>query len=331
MAISDSCKWFISKNPKNAQGILIRLANDNAAAGELADFLEKSLPGVTIIRYFDNEFTTIADLLIQQRVTDGFYVIIATARGRMSDSFPSHCAYGLDLTRKSSTLGALLQGVLGRMCGYNKNPIVVLSDMNEERIREYIESDYTKYGGKLLGTSSVKHRNATAQFSLKDFHDDWRMKRIFAKLNTQILGGGRKRNWFDPAKRQIVMGNQYTTDCFFDVLDKEDIDYLNELAVKKTSLPILMKGQENTNGVKYALNDYGYVVITVRMQTPGKDTKKGGRAGRRSDEADRVAYIMFRVGVKYNKPVLEAFDIPLYQRPVEISDIVNDSCFTRMK
>jgi len=331
-AISDSCKWFIAKNPKNAQGILIRLANDNAAAGELADFLEKSLPGVTIIRYFDNEFTTIADLLVQQRVSDGFYVIIATARGRMSDSFPSHCAYGLDLTRKSSTLGALLQGVLGRMCGYNKNPIVVLSDMNEKRIREYIESDYTKYGGKLLGTSSVKHRNATMQFVLKDFHDDSRMKKIFAKLNTQILYGGQKRNWFDPVKRQIVMGHQYTTDCFFVVLDKEEIDYLNELSVKKTSLSILMKGQENTNGVKYALNDFGYVVVTVRMQTPGKDTKQGGRAGRRSNEAsDRVAYIMFRVGVKYNKPVLEAFDIPLYQRPVELSDIVNDSCFTRMK
>lgn len=344
-AISDACKWLIVHNPKNTdaspkRGILLRLHNQNNSAKLLANYLDKSLSGVKVIRYFDDnsrpaKFTTIPALMKRNNVgPNDFYLIIATARARMSDSFPINCSYGIDLTRKSSTLAALLQGVLGRMCGYNKNPLIILSDSNEKRIREYIESDYTKWGGKALGTVGRRRPRAAMSFERKKFsHADIQMTSIFEKITKGIVLKAKPRGEGD--KFQIIMGNK-TPACLFDILDENDFNYLSKMAECETGYKLIGKHEVDRDGGQYKLTSKRYVAGTVRMQLGKKDSKQGGRQGKQQDATclDGEYRVMYRVGVKkYGTkytPYLVGFDLALFRRPQSQGDLINNSICDRV-
>ena len=59
------------------------------------------------------------------------FMIAVTNRARMGDAFPREVEWFLEFSNKAANLNALLQGLLGRACGYDKRSTVVMSE--EER------------------------------------------------------------------------------------------------------------------------------------------------------------------------------------------------------
>lgn len=56
------------------------------------------------------------------------YLIIVTNSARMGAQFPQECKYFIDMTgNKSSTAAAILQGLIGRSCGYGKDSLVLVN------------------------------------------------------------------------------------------------------------------------------------------------------------------------------------------------------------
>ena len=65
------------------------------------------------------------------------FLIAVTSRARMGDAFPRGVEWFLEFSRKATNLNALLQGLLGRACGYDKNSTVVMSADNIHLVEDY--------------------------------------------------------------------------------------------------------------------------------------------------------------------------------------------------
>lgn len=78
---------------------------------------------------------------------DANYLVIAVAKARMGDSFPTSCRTFIDLTRgNDSHFNAMCQGTYGRACGYNKQSLVVLSNVFAERMRRFLANGCSHIG-----------------------------------------------------------------------------------------------------------------------------------------------------------------------------------------
>ena len=58
-------------------------------------------------------------------------MIFVTNRARMADAFPGQVRFFIEFAQLASNLNALLQGLLGRACGYGKKSTVIMSDANK--------------------------------------------------------------------------------------------------------------------------------------------------------------------------------------------------------
>jgi hypothetical protein len=68
------------------------------------------------------------------------YLFMVTSKARMGDQFLSDVQYFIELSQRASDLNALLQGLVGRACGYGKNSLVILSDQNHRILDAYMAS-----------------------------------------------------------------------------------------------------------------------------------------------------------------------------------------------
>ena len=55
----------------------------------------------------------------------------------MGDAFPRGVDWFLEFTNKAANLNALLQGLLGRACGYGKRSTVIMSANNVQLVEDY--------------------------------------------------------------------------------------------------------------------------------------------------------------------------------------------------
>jgi hypothetical protein len=67
----------------------------------------------------------------------------------MGDAFPREVEWFLEFSKKAANLNALLQGLLGRACGYGKRSTVVMSDENAQLVEDYKREQ----GGYIYKTS----------------------------------------------------------------------------------------------------------------------------------------------------------------------------------
>ncbi|HEY5721502.1 MAG TPA: hypothetical protein VIT45_04185 [Allosphingosinicella sp.] len=120
-------------------GICVRLFNDNRRSQNLIRRLGLSPDRVEVIEWFGSDFRgqSVKRAIESRKRKDLPFLVAVTNRARMGDAFPSSVRWFVDFSRQASTLNALLQGLLGRACGYNKNSVVVLSDPNTQLVRDY--------------------------------------------------------------------------------------------------------------------------------------------------------------------------------------------------
>ena len=99
-----------------------------------------------VIEYFGSDHRGYSvKRAIQQRACPQLpFLIAVTNRARMGDAFPAEVEWFLEFSNKAANLNALLQGLLGRACGYNKRSTVIMSDDNAQLVEDYkrVQGDY---------------------------------------------------------------------------------------------------------------------------------------------------------------------------------------------
>lgn len=173
-------------------GICIRPFNNNARARAFMNQLDLGSAGVEIINYFGPEYAgvSVKRALGQRRHHDRPFVIVVTNRARMGDAFPAQVTWFVDFARQAADLNSLLQGLLGRACGYNKNSTVVLSDQNESLVADYRRGR----GGYFYPTSrhsivvGARRRGApTNVIRLRAASDDSVVREFFGRLQEEVV------------------------------------------------------------------------------------------------------------------------------------------------
>lgn len=113
-------------------GLCLRGLNDNTATEALQREMNLPQGNVERIGWYgdENKGLTVRDAIRRREHPDRSFLVPVTSKARMGDAFPRQVRYFIDLTQKSSTQNALLQGLLGRACGYGKDTLVVMSEEN---------------------------------------------------------------------------------------------------------------------------------------------------------------------------------------------------------
>ncbi len=100
---------------------------------------------VEILEYFGSVNLDVKRFLRNKRTRPDLpYVIFVTSRARMGDAFPMSTKFFIELAAVASDLNSLLQGLLGRACGFGKETTVIMSERNVGIVKDWLE---TKGGG----------------------------------------------------------------------------------------------------------------------------------------------------------------------------------------
>lgn len=169
--IADVLNFCLLKKPHGGRGAALRFVNDNSimeVGGQWYNGVKQYLdPSINIMHYIAGTNDNAVEKQINLLPKDEPYAVVVTGKGRMGDLFPTEVKYGIELARKIE-LTPLLQGLVGRMTGHNKNkpengggfidnlPLIILSQkpyevMHGNRFHEgYI---------KTLGKAVVRPNN----------------------------------------------------------------------------------------------------------------------------------------------------------------------------
>jgi hypothetical protein len=310
---------YLFASEKGHCGALMRFANSNAATRDLLSRIKDRLDDVVLIEAFDTKFSTITELLSENRIKKGQkYAIFVTARGRMSDSFPVECGYGIDFTHDSKYLATIIQGVLGRLCGYDKDPYIVMSDSNYKHVvTNYIENGFEPGRGCTpLNSVSVSTQPASFRWSVKDHGHDAVVKKISGKLQKYIdgcadlgmIGWRQPRDESKPAYQCLSIGEKGMRRMGINVWQNiiaPNIEHLNEnlklhhkRCTEQCSLLIPQEADDQNNS--YKMVDDEDVFITVRAEGQGRHAHYGGK---------RMRALVVRCRIVRDRPILTGFDL----------------------
>jgi hypothetical protein len=175
-----------------ASGICIRLFNNNIRSHRLIEQLHLPPSEIEVVEYFgsDHRGQSVKRAIRQRSRHDLPFLIAVTNRARMGDAFPREVEWFLEFSNKAANLNALLQGLLGRACGYNKKSAVIMSDENERLVEDYKRTD----GGYIHLTSPHSmvvgpHRRGapTTLIRLRRDMDDPLVQRFFEEIDRQVV------------------------------------------------------------------------------------------------------------------------------------------------
>lgn len=173
-------------------GLCIRAFNDNAKTEGLIARLELDADRVEVVRYYGAEAgnVSVKRAIAKRKRPELPYVVFVTNRARMADAFPTEVRFFMDLAQKASDLNALLQGLLGRACGYNKRSTVVLSDANAQIVEAYVATN----GGYVSRTSrhsvavgGFRRGAPTGVLKLRVEMQDAVVQEFFDRLNRDVV------------------------------------------------------------------------------------------------------------------------------------------------
>lgn len=174
-------------------GLCIRAFNDNRKTRALVEQLALDPQRIDIVDYYGSDMggVSVKRAIARRARPDLPYLVLVTNRARMADAFPKQVRFFMDLAQKASDLNALLQGLLGRACGYNKRSTVVLSDANAEIVRAYVATN----GGYVHKTSrhsvavggGFRRGAPTGMLKLRAEMEDEKVQQFFDRMNREVV------------------------------------------------------------------------------------------------------------------------------------------------
>ena len=190
--LRDSILHLAESSDKLGTGVCIRLVNNNSRSHQLIANLDLPEDRIEVIEYFGTERKgqSVKRAIRQRNRDDLPFLVAVTNRARMGDAFPDDVEWFLEFTNKAANLNALLQGLLGRACGYGKNSTVVMSPENVHLVEDYKRED----GGYIYKTSphslvsgQFRRGAPTSLIRLRRDMDDPLVKEFFRRLDKKLV------------------------------------------------------------------------------------------------------------------------------------------------
>jgi hypothetical protein len=173
-------------------GICLRLFNNNIRSHRLIERLNLPADQIEVIEYFgsDHRGRSVKRAIRQRSRHDLPFLIAVTNRARMGDAFPREVEWFLEFSKKAANLNALLQGLLGRACGYEKRSTVVMSDENAQLVEDYKREQ----GGYIYKTSRhsivvgpYRRGAPTSLVRVRRDMDDPVVREFFERVDREIV------------------------------------------------------------------------------------------------------------------------------------------------
>lgn len=226
-----------------ATGVCMRLFNNNARSHRLLQNLDLPPDKIEVIEYFGAEYRgkSVKRAVRQRKHKDRPFLIAVTSRARMGDAFPNQVKWFLEFSKKASDLNALLQGLLGRACGYGKDSTVVMSSENAALVEDY----KSKRGAYIYRTSRHSQVVGTyrrgAPTTLIKVHrdmDDPIVKKFFERVDLEVVAPYVIQN--EPALRakRITEGRQFRTAPLIKIAEEMELfDHLERIEIRERLFP----------------------------------------------------------------------------------------------
>ena len=282
-------------------GLCIRALNNNAKTDALVQALALDSRRVEVIRYYGSEMSRKSvKRAIAQRNHPGLpFVIFVTNRARMADAFPAQVRFFMDLGIRASTLNSLLQGLLGRACGYKKRSTVVLSDASAAIVDAYVATE----GGYVAKTSQhsttvggFRRGAPTGMLKVRAEQDDEAVREYFRRLNAEVvepnIPDGPK---LSPSRSKGGMFRQGPI-----LLIAEELglfDHVEQPGVRGAIFPDIPTGfhvarrgdtvyhtREKDTPLRYSVDEAGNCRYTFRWQREAQGGAQGRAKGRRDSK-----------------------------------------------
>lgn len=182
----------LAERDGGVMGVCLRLFNNNSRSHRLLSNLDLPADKIEVIEYFGAEYRgkSVKRAIRQRSRKELPFLIAVTSRARMGDAFPNEVKWFLEFSKKASNLNALLQGLLGRACGYGKQSAVVMSAENAALVDDYKREQ----GGYIYKTSPHSHvvgtyRRGAPTTLLKVRRDsaDPVIKRFFERVDEEVV------------------------------------------------------------------------------------------------------------------------------------------------
>lgn len=173
-------------------GICIRLFNNNIRSHRLIENLRLPTDAIEVLEYFgsDHKGRSVKRVIRDRQRPDLPFLIAVTNRARMGDAFPNQVEWFLEFSKKAADLNALLQGLLGRACGYGKRSTVIMSSENAQLVEDYKH----ERGGYIYKTSRhsaiagpYRRGAPTNLIRLRRDMDDPLVARYFERLDREVV------------------------------------------------------------------------------------------------------------------------------------------------
>lgn len=302
-ALRDTIYAVIKKHKKDGPiGLCIRALNNNTKMQLLMERLKLDPERIETLPYYgEMGGMSVKRAIASRKRPDLPYLVIVTNRARMADAFPTEVRFFMDLAKQSSDLNALLQGLLGRACGYGKKSTVVLSEANAQIVDAYIATR----GGYVHKTSrhSVTvnggyRRGAPASMlKLRVEMDDPVVRAFFRRIDDDVVA----QLTTPGAKIKVQRGknNEARTAPILRIAeDLKLFEHVEEPAVANKLFPGFVTGfhvarrgeavphvRDHSETLTYQADDKGNCRFTFRHASRS-DAAKGGAAGRAKGKKD---------------------------------------------
>jgi hypothetical protein len=310
----------ILKKTAEPVGLCVRVFNDNRRTEALISKLRLPAKNVEVVRYFGSEVTdlSVKRVIARRQNPDLPFVIFVTNRARMADAFPSDVVYFLEFAEIASNLNALLQGLLGRACGYNKHSTVILSDVNKTIIDHYAATT----GGYVHRTSphstvvgGFRRGAPSGMIKLRSEMSDPKVLAFFDMINHEIvekvIAGG--SGGLSPPRRK---GGSYRTGPILKIAERINLfEHVESRRVRLSIFPeiptdfhivrpgeTILHSRNKDVRLGYSLDQGGHCRYTFRRM--GQDVEaRGGAAGRAKGARDISQHIEPTIYVRKYDPV----------------------------
>lgn len=177
---------------KRPLGICLRAINDNDQTEQLLADLKLPSHMIEVVKFYGagGQGMTVKQAIAARCNPQLPYLFLVTSKARMGDQFPSDVEYFIDFSQRASDLNSLLQGLVGRACGYGKRSTVLLSDHNSGILDQYVAThgDYvttpSRHSVVVGGAQNLGFRR---QVTIHRDPSDLKLETFFADLDRRIV------------------------------------------------------------------------------------------------------------------------------------------------
>jgi hypothetical protein len=284
------------------------LFNNNIRSHRLIERLHLPKDQIEVIEYFgsDHRGQSVKRAIRQRTNPDLPFLVAVTNRARMGDAFPREVEWFLEFSRKAANLNALLQGLLGRACGYGKNSTVVMSEDNAELVEDYKRErgDYIYKTSRHSFVVGPYRRGApTSLIRVRRDMDDPLVRKFFERVDKEVVAPHIIQGRPSLAARRRQDGQDYRTGPLLRIAESLGLfDHIERTEVRGRLYPTypsfrvarandeVQHTKSPDRKLRYTLDENGDCRFTFREWTETESNHGGVRSrghGKRDAEPGR--------------------------------------------